>query len=93
MHFHKPLSRRFFLRGSAGAVVGLPFLNAMLPSTATAQTGNPRRFIMAHAYGPTPSTYVNLGGGALPSDLGPNFRALEPVRDLVTIVTDLEIPR
>ena len=41
----KPLSRRHFLRGLGGVTVGLPFLEALAPRTAQAQTATTlRRF-------------------------------------------------
>ena len=36
----KPLSRRHFLRGLGGVTVGLPFLEALAPRTAQAQTAS-----------------------------------------------------
>ena len=39
------LDRRTFLRGAQGVALGLPFLSAMLPRRATAQTAFPRRII------------------------------------------------
>lgn len=40
-----PLSRRRLLRGAAGAALALPFLEAMLPRRATAQTTSVRRIL------------------------------------------------
>ena len=40
----KRLSRRHFLRGAGGAVIALPFLNAMAPSASAAP--GPKRFIV-----------------------------------------------
>jgi hypothetical protein len=40
----KPLSRRAILRGAGGAAIGLPFLDAMTPRRASAQTAAVRRF-------------------------------------------------
>lgn len=41
----KPLSRRTLLRASCGAALALPFLDAMRPQKAAAQTAAPRRII------------------------------------------------
>jgi hypothetical protein len=40
------LSRRFFLRGASGVLLGLPFLESLASKTARAQTMNPRRFVV-----------------------------------------------
>ena len=43
----KPISRRTLLRTASGFAVGLPFLEAMRPSSARAQTSTPpKRFIV-----------------------------------------------
>jgi hypothetical protein len=47
----KPLSRRALLRGAAGLAIGLPFLDAMLPTGRTARADDkkpPRRLILIH---------------------------------------------
>jgi hypothetical protein len=42
----KQIPRRTFLRGAAGAVIALPFLEAMLPRRAAAAPGAAKRFIV-----------------------------------------------
>ncbi len=41
----KALSRRHFLRGAGGAMMGLPFLEAMTPAFSRAAPGSPKRFV------------------------------------------------
>lgn len=84
------LHRRTFLTGLGGATVALPFLEAMLPRGAWAAGGAPTR-------------YVGMFGGVeqrdcVPSGTGAGYtmpaglESLEPVRDLVSIVTNLVVP-
>jgi hypothetical protein len=93
------LSRRSLLRGVAGATLALPWLEAMEPRQAMAQTRTP-----------PPKRYVVLFGGTslgrndthllVPSALGPNYptnTALAPldtrgVKSHVGIVSNLVIP-
>lgn len=88
------LSRRAFLRGAGGVVVGLPFLDAMLPGIASAQTSAPKRFVVAFngsTVGPTVNS-VPSATGALPTTMPLSWKALEPIRQHVTLVSGLEIP-
>lgn len=90
----KPLSRRTFLRGLGGFAVSLPFLEAMLPRLATAQTMGPTRFLTSFAgtvCGPDSESSVG-GYGALPTTMPRSWKGLEPVRDWVSIVSNCEIP-
>ncbi len=41
----KALSRRHFLRGAGGAMMGLPFLEAMTPAFSRAVPNSPKRFV------------------------------------------------
>jgi hypothetical protein len=41
----KALSRRHFLRGAGGAMMGLPFLEAMTPAFSRAAPNSPKRFV------------------------------------------------
>ena len=48
---HKPLSRRFFLRGAAGTVLALPFLESLLPRELRAQNASaPKRLIVLKSF-------------------------------------------
>src|SRR5450432_1312993 len=42
----KPLSRRTIIRGAGGVAIGLPFLAAMQPRVASAQSAAPKRLIL-----------------------------------------------
>jgi uncharacterized protein DUF1552 len=87
----KSLPRRTFLRG-VGAVVGLPFLEAMVPAlTATAQTAATPRLRFGAVYVPhgvileqwVPRT-VGTGFEFLPV-----MKPLEPFRDSLAVVSNL----
>lgn len=91
----KALPRRTFLRG-AGAVLALPLLDAMIPSmTAVANTpANPARLRrLGFVYMPmgcdlprwTPSGEHKL------DELSPSLSPLEPVKQHVTAITNLEL--
>ncbi len=87
----KPLSRRTVLRGT-GVAVGLPFLEAMLPRLATAQTNPPRRACFAWA---GQIAHTPPGGnptGPLPATLPPMWASLQPIRDKISIASKLSIP-
>jgi len=90
----KALPRRTLLRG-AGAALALPLLDAMVPSmTALAATpaSAPRRIgfvyipMGAHITDWTPKS----GHGPL-GELSPILKSLEPVRDHLNVVTNLEL--
>ena len=91
MTSRKPMTRRNFLRGSAGLAIALPWLPSLWPRGARAQ--NPLvapRFVAMYApcgaYMPhwTPPTY-----GAL-SDLSPSLAPLAPYVDRATVVSGLD---
>lgn len=88
----KHIPRRTLLRG-AGAVLGLPLLDAMLPAaTALAQTAAapPRRFFAGFVpHGAAPGYWVPEAEGALPAELPFIWQPLEPFRDHLTILTGL----
>lgn len=90
----KPLSRRTFLRGAGGVMIGIPFLEAMMPSLAWAATSSPTRLVAV--YGGTP-TYVGRNGlppvGALGSTLNSAFSSLASVRQHVTLLSNTSIPK
>ncbi len=90
----KTLSRRTFLRGAGGFAVSLPFLEAMLPSLATAQTSGTKRFVTCFAGTVVGPDRVSSPGafGALPSTLPAAWKGLEQVKDHVSIISNCEIP-
>ncbi|WP_241759333.1 DUF1552 domain-containing protein [Pyxidicoccus parkwayensis] len=88
------LSRRSVLRGAAGAVLALPWLEAMAPSVARAQaagTKPPLRFVgMFHSAGVIPDQWFPTAEGstyALPASLSP----LEPVKNDVLVLSGLRL--
>jgi hypothetical protein len=90
----KALPRRTFLRG-LGAAVSLPLLDAMIPSmTALAQTpANPvRRLGFVYIpMGSDISRWTPPGEGGALADLSPTLSPLAPVKDRITVVSNLEL--
>ncbi len=89
------MDRRTLLRGAGGVLLGLPMLEAMLPRVARAAPSPlPKRIIVSYA-GTThgPSRAMNPPVGALPATLPAPCAALTPVRQLVTMVSGLAVPR
>ncbi len=84
------IPRRSFLTGLAGASVALPFLEAMLPRTAWAAVDGPCRYVGFFGGVEQRSCVPTGGGGSYPMPSG--FESLEPVRDLLSIVTGLSVP-
>ncbi len=96
----KHIERRTFLRGM-GAVVGLPFLDAMVPAGKpwdSASVDQPRLIIMEQSHG---AAGCNEWGATQnlwsPAEVGRNFdlsptsmRSLEPYRDYLTIVSNTD---
>src|SRR5262249_37334902 len=90
----KALSRRTFLRG-AGTALALPLLDAMIPSmTALAQTPAAPQRLRRLGY-----VYIPMGcditrctppGGNRPDDVPPGLPPVRPVREPVTVITNLE---
>jgi hypothetical protein len=80
------------LRGAAGAVLALPWLEAMAPSVARAQAARPPlRFVgMFHSAGVVPEQWFPTAEGtgyALPPGLSP----LEPVKSDVLVLSGLRL--
>src|SRR5688572_26459390 len=88
----KHISRRTVLRG-AGAVLSLPFLDAMVPAaTALAQTAaSPKpRFVGCFVpHGMAPGYWVPKTEGALVGELPFNWTPLEPFRNQTVILSGL----
>ena len=89
----KALARRTFLRG-AGATVALPLLDAMVPAmTALAQipaTSVRRLGFVFVPMGCDHARWTPEGRGAL-GQLTPCLSPLEPVRNQLTVVTNMEL--
>jgi hypothetical protein len=86
------ISRRTVLRGG-GAVLALPFLDAMVPAaTALAQTAaspKPRFVGLFVPHGAGPGYWVPKAEGALPAELPFIWKSLEPFRDKTVILSGL----
>jgi hypothetical protein len=90
--FKRHVSRRTFLRG-AGVAVGLPFLDAMVPSlTALAQTAaspKPRMGFMYLPHGAIMEHWTPAAEGRS-FELCPILKPFEPFKKQLTIVSGLE---
>lgn len=91
----KSLPRRTLLR-AAGATIALPLLDAMIPSlTATAATPlNPQQLRrLGFVYMPMGCDISSWtpGEGSMLDELSPSLRSLEPVKQHVNIVSNLEL--
>ena len=89
----KSLSRRTVLRGM-GATVALPLLDAMIPA-ATAITRTAARPVKRLGYvfipmGSDISRWTPEGEGKL-GELSPILKPLEPVKDRVSVISNLEL--
>lgn len=89
----KSLPRRTFLRGM-GATIALPLLDAMIPA-ATAMTRTPalpvrRLGFVFMPMGCDISRWTPAGGDRL-GELSPILTSLGPVKDQITVVTNLEL--
>src|SRR5687768_16689488 len=91
----KHLSRRTFMRGTFGAAVALPFLDAMVPAlTAQSRTAASSPFRFGVVYMPCgvyPDTWH-------PDQIGKNFdfkpvmQPLEPFRDQLVTISKMKAP-
>lgn len=87
----KHLSRRTFLRGTMGATVALPFLDAMTPAL-TAATTSPFRFGAVYLpNGVFPDTWHPDAEGANFA-FKPVMQPLEPFRDKLVTVSKMKAP-
>jgi hypothetical protein len=87
----KHLSRRTFLRG-AGAVVGLPFLDAMVPALGWAQNAQPQPPVrLGFVYVPNGMVMPSWTPGKQGTDFSftPILKPLEPYRDHTLVLSRL----
>jgi hypothetical protein len=92
----KHIPRRTFLRGSAGVMLALPFMEAMLPaqtplSQTAAAPGSVKRFLgIWHPHGAAPGYWSPLQEG---KDFDFSFitKPLEPFRNHVTLISGLNM--
>src|SRR3954471_17490451 len=99
----KPLPRRTFVRGLAGASFALPYLDAMLPvgfGTLRKATSDPTRLVaieMVHAAagGNEPGAKMDPWAPAASGrnfDLAPTaLKSLEVYRDYLTIISNTDV--
>ena len=89
----KALPRRTFLRGM-GASVALPLLDAMVPAM-TAQAATPAQPVrrLGFVYMPMGSdiTRWTPPGGETLGELSPSLSSLAPVKEHLTVITNLEL--
>lgn len=90
MAYRKPISRRDVLRGAGQIMIGLPFLEAMLPQLAWSAPMIPRLITM---YGGVPSYIRTLPPlGVLGPTLNPSMDSLLPVRQYVSLLSNMSLP-
>ena len=88
----KHLSRRTFLRGTLGAGVALPFLDAMVPAFAAAASAAPFRFgVVYMPCGVYPDTWHPEKVGS-DFEFKPVMQPLQPHRDQLVTISKLKAP-
>src|SRR5437660_12633730 len=87
----KHLSRRTFMRGTLGATVALPFMDAMIPALSAAPTSPFRFGAVYFPCGVWPDTWHPEKEG---SDFAfkPVMQPLEPFRDQLVTVSKMKAP-
>ena len=88
---NRSLNRRRFLRG-AGAVVALPFLDAMVPAgkaASTATAGAPRMAFFVVPNGMYLPNFHPTGDGGTNYAFTPILKPLEPMRDKINVLSGL----
>jgi len=81
----KPLSRRTVIRGAAGAVIGLPLLEAMRPRHARAQGAVPKRLILWYTAGGQMPAYWYPTGSETNFTLNTAHKPLEAYKSKLII--------
>ena len=85
-----PLSRRTFLRGTAGVTLGLPLLDAMITRSAQAQDELPRRIIFEFKANGDETRRRFVGEGERDFVFDEFLEPLEPYRDDLLILNRLD---
>ena len=85
-----PLLRRTFLRGAGGALIGLPWLQAMAPRRAAA--AQPGRFIALYSPNGHPRTYFQPPAGATDPVASPILTPLRELRDRTLVLEGVGLP-
>ena len=88
----KSIPRRTVLRG-VGGTVALPLLNAMLPAGNAREDSALKTRRLAYVFMPMGCdlTRWKPAGGRLSGDLPPILSSLDPVRNHVSVISDLEL--
>lgn len=86
-----PMSRRTFIRGS-GVLIGLPFLEAMMPRLAWSAVPGTSRLVVMYGGVPTYFPQGALPFGPLGATLPRAIAALAPVRQHVSVLTNMCLP-
>lgn len=95
------MSRRRFLRGTGAAMIGLPFLEAMIPTFGRSATGvlakekpgeSPRRFVAACATLGFHGPFLFPQQAGREYELTPYLRLLREHRDALTVFSGLSHP-
>ncbi|HVJ17088.1 MAG TPA: DUF1552 domain-containing protein [Polyangiaceae bacterium] len=84
------LGRRTLLRSALGAAVGLPWLEAMAPRRASAQTAPPRRFVVMFSPNGTLPALWTPSGGETDFALSPILSPLAEHRDDLVIIQGVD---
>jgi hypothetical protein len=88
----KHLSRRTFIRGTFGAAVALPFLDAMVPAFAADQSTAPFRFgVVYMPCGVYPDTWHPAQTGS-DFEFKPVMQPLAPYRNQMVTISKLQAP-
>jgi hypothetical protein len=86
------LSRRHLLRGAGSIAVGLPWLEAMIPDTARAQSeGAAKRFISVYQPGGTVLNQWRPSGSESDFTLSPILEPLESVKDKLVVFSGIDM--
>jgi hypothetical protein len=85
------LARRTFLRGTGGALIGLPWLQAMAPRRAQA-AGNTSRFIVVYSPNGHPRSYFQAPAGSTDPVASPILMPLSELRDRTLVLEGIGLP-
>lgn len=87
-----PISRRHLLRGAGSVAIGLPWLEAMGPSEARAQsTSTAKRFIAVYQPGGTVLSKWRPSGSETDFALSPILEPLTSVKDRLLVVSGVDM--
>lgn len=88
----KNLSRRSLIKGAGSIAIGLPWLEAMIPESAHAQTsGAAKRFVTVYTPGGTVRDKWRCSGGENDFALSPILKPFESIRSKLTVLHGLDM--